>query len=137
VTLHAGWRVLLCHGGGLLARRAAGRVGILGQHSTAVGGGDRDVSQHAGGPLVCQGGGLLAGWAVSPHQCRRNPFVVLLDFTVTFLAGKAVFQLPSAGSVDITQPATPPMASVRVSGGNSSTRGYSLSRSCIWACSSA
>ncbi|KAI1565722.1 WD40 repeat [Pyrenophora tritici-repentis] len=38
-------------GGGLLARRAAGRVGIQRQDSTAVGGGDRDVSQHAGGPF--------------------------------------------------------------------------------------
>jgi hypothetical protein len=64
---------LLCQGGGLLARRAAGRVSILRQDSTAVGGGHRDLSQHAGGPfLLCQRGGLLARRAAGRVGIRRQ-----------------------------------------------------------------
>jgi hypothetical protein len=61
MSQHAGGPFQLSHSGGLLARRAAGRVGISRQESTAVGGGDRDVSQHARRPFQLRhGGDLLA-----------------------------------------------------------------------------
>jgi hypothetical protein len=68
VSQHAGGPFLGSHRGGLLARWAAGPVGILQQHSTAVGGSYRDVSQLARGPFLgSQRGGLLARWAGPPH----------------------------------------------------------------------
>jgi hypothetical protein len=48
-------------------------VGILRQDSTALGGGDRDVSQHAGGPFrLCHSGGLLARRAAGRVGIRRQ-----------------------------------------------------------------
>jgi hypothetical protein len=49
MSQYAGGLFLVYQGSSLLARRAASRVSIWRQHSTAVGGGDRDVLQHAGG----------------------------------------------------------------------------------------
>ncbi|PZC90297.1 hypothetical protein A1F95_09650 [Pyrenophora tritici-repentis] len=73
VSQHARGPFLYGLGGGLLARRAAGRVGIFGQDSTAVGGGDGDVSQHARGPfLYGLGGGLLARRAAGRVGIRRQ-----------------------------------------------------------------
>jgi hypothetical protein len=54
-------------GGGLLARRAAGRVGIRRQHSTAVGGGDKDVSYHARKPF------RVPCWDVVPATTAFEP----------------------------------------------------------------
>ena len=53
----------VCLGRSLLAGREAGRVGVGGQDSQALGLGDRSGPQHARGPHpVSQRRDLLAGW---------------------------------------------------------------------------
>jgi hypothetical protein len=139
VSQHAGGPFLRCQGGGLLARRAAGRISIFGQYSTAVGDSNRDVSQHAGKPFSLP----LLHWFLArrpdtSHWSRRYSFVSNTCCNIALKTAAAVDVRSSAESVDIAQPAKIPVASTRISNKvNCSTQGYSLSGTCIWSCSSA